>query len=96
MKNPSQSDFERAGLYGMGNFQGDQEVAEDIGIAIDPEALASHIESGRKVANLIGGHALEHADVAARDSEEHASLEKEYGRVTCGNCLQPGCPGCGR
>lgn len=40
-------------LTGLGDFQGDDAVAEATGIPVNPETLASHTESAQKVAKLL-------------------------------------------
>jgi hypothetical protein len=66
-KNSDFNALHTAGLTGMGNFHGDAEVAEDLGIATTPESLYSDIEAGQKVGALLASHdELPTSDVIGR------------------------------
>jgi pyrimidine operon attenuation protein/uracil phosphoribosyltransferase len=80
-KETYESDLETAYRTGMGNFRGDSKVAEDLGIAVDPDTLESHLESARQVraalqaAQQVGRVAnISALAMTAPDAIEHAEL----------------------
>lgn len=54
IQNPAQYDLEAAYYAGLRGFQGDPEVAEDLGIATSPESFMSHLESAKTVKGALG------------------------------------------
>lgn len=63
-----------AGLQGMGNFRGDADVAEDLGIPVSPDTLASHVASG-------GAVAAQMSEAAAARRRDRAYYAEEFGQT---------------
>jgi hypothetical protein len=81
---PTDVDFVTARNFGMANFEGDPEVARDLGIPITAEDVAIHLASGREVASAMRRHATvdlgqvaSAAALSAPDGVEHAKLMLE-------------------
>jgi hypothetical protein len=72
----------------------DPEVAEDLGIPNSADSFERHLESGEIVGELQAvNEAL--ARTAIDGAAEHAAVVRAEGSVSCANCNNPGCPGCG-
>lgn len=82
---PNQYDIETAYRSGMGNFQGDAEVAEDLGIPVDSETLASHMESASEarqalmVAANLGRVSLTERAMSVEGAEDYLRVLQEEG-----------------
>lgn len=48
--------LERVALENLGNFKGDADVAEDLGISTTPESLERRIQSAQEAARVLSGH----------------------------------------
>ena len=61
IENPDNFDFRNATLRGLATFQGDPEVAADLGIPVSAEDMERQVAAGRKVATVLT-HAREEAE----------------------------------
>lgn len=84
IEKPNQYDIETAYRSGMGNFQGDAEVAEDLGIPVHPDTLAGHMESASQarqaqMAAGVGHIALTERAMTADGAEDYLRVLQEEG-----------------
>lgn len=83
MQKPTEFDLHRAALTGMGNFNGDPEVAEDLGIAVTSESFHSHLNSAREAPEVLRGSRAE-----ASATGKRGQLAQEVAGIMCGDCLE--------
>jgi hypothetical protein len=75
VKDPSWNDLHVAGLTGMGHFNGDPEVAADLGIPTSPEGLDQNIVSSAAFASAI------HDAHMRRDAYQYQANTGNYAAV---------------
>ena len=80
-------DIELAALYGLRNFNGDPDQAEDIGVPVTGELSFSQYENGLAVRGLAAQipksfpGAPSRAALSAEGGQEHAEIVKKEGPV---------------